>query len=191
MRLGLSRRTGDKTWIELAEGHGEGQPLEIGRGRPVGRQPSHARPEGPESAVDLADPPAWRQGLEEFEPLRGAEQLCRHYSLRVGQDPLGLPRGGHPHGHEVLLVGIRRNRADARRHGDRARLGHQRGGRDLYHHEPARKPWVLGEEGRQPLRQVGIDQALDPPLRDGLKRRERHGEQVKRLGHGLAMEVAA
>ena len=102
-----------------------------------------------------------------------------------------LEAGRHPHGHEVFLVGIGRDGADARRHGEGSGLRHQRRRGDLHHHVAGAKPRIAGQERRQALRKVGIHQPLHPPLGDGLQGRQRHGQDVERLRHRLAMEVAA
>jgi len=111
--------------------------------------------------------------------------------LGVGEDPLGLPCRSHAHRHEVFLIGVGRNRSDAGRHRDGPRLGDQRCRRDLHHHVAAAQAGIVGQKRGETLRQVRVDQPLDPALGDRLKGCERHGQHVQRLRHRLPMEVPA
>ena len=57
--------------------------------------------------------------------------------------------------------------------------------------KPRAESRIGREERREPLRKVGIHQPLDSPFGDGLERRQRDGEEVERLRHRLAVEVAS
>ncbi|HEX6851539.1 MAG TPA: hypothetical protein VF139_09030 [Candidatus Polarisedimenticolaceae bacterium] len=128
------------------------------------------------------------QGAQEVEPLRGGEQLDREHRLDIVHDARGLPGRGHPHRHVVLLGGGGGDRVDGRRVGEDLVLGDQGGGGDVGHHESRVQAWLVGEERRE-VGQVGIEQALDPPLRDRRERTRRDGEVVEGESHRLPVEV--
>ena len=129
--------------------------------------------------------------LQVLEPLRRGQQLDRDDAGRVRENPLGLPRRAHSHGHDVLLVPFRRYRLHARGRRQDPTVGHERRGRDLGRHEPRLHPRIARQEGRQPGGQVGVHDALDPPFGEPGERRQGDPQYVEGEGHGLAVEVAA
>ena len=217
MRLGLRRGTGDKAWSErkipgchtpgkqVAPRRHAGARIELspratarasrsrsGRGRPVGVRGAATAGVSPRSRRYRSPTPRpGLRGLRNSSPCAAQSSSAATTRCALAEDPLRLPGRGHAHGHEVLLIGVGRDRADARRHRDGPRLRHQRGRGDLHHHEAAAEPRIAGEERRQPLGEVGIHQPLHPPLGDRLQGGQGHGEQIQRLRHRLAVEVAA
>ena len=76
-------------------------------------------------------------------------------------------------------------------HGEAAVLGHHRRLRVLADHEAGVDAGVGGQERRQPLRPLGVEQAVGPPLAQGADVGDGDGEEVGHRRDRRAVEVAA
>ncbi len=104
---------------------------------------------------------------------------------------LEFERGQRSHGHVIFAIGRGRDRVHGCRMTQHLVLRHQRGSRDLRHHEPRLKTRLLCEKRWQPTRQTRVHQLLDSPLTDVGKLRHRHRGRVERERDRLAVKVTA
>ena len=161
--------------------------LDVAGERPVVAQPRrqlpHRRARGSSAGSRL-------ERRVELDRLRTCKQLDRHRALRVREHLPRLEAGRVPHRDVILLPRARRDRVDRRRMAEHLVLGDERGGHVLRDHEAAVEAAVGGEEGRQALGEVRVDEALESPLGDVRELGDGHGERVEGEGERLSVEVA-
>ena len=157
---------------------------------PSGRSSRSRGRQRPHVCVSRARAGAGLERREELDGLRRSEQLDRERSLGVGDHLPRLQARGVAHRHVVLLAGARRDRVHRRRMAQRLVLRHERGRHVLRDHEAGVEPAVGGEERRQAVAEVRVDEPLDATLRDVRQLGDRHRERVERERERLAVEVA-
>src|SRR5438445_12210623 len=114
--------------VELALSHPGGYPLDIGGEWPIAGEGRHLLPQ---RGVRASHAMPRLERLQEFEPLRPRHELDRDDAHRVGEDPPRLPGGGHPHGHDILMIPLCRHRLHTRGRGEYPAFGRERRGGDL------------------------------------------------------------
>ncbi len=122
-------------------------------------------------------------------PETPRELDCEH-PLQVLDDRRELSRRDRRHRDVVLLGRGRRDRVDGGGVREHLALRHERGGRDLRHHEPGVHAPFRDEERRQ-VRERRVDELLDPALRDRREVRGRDRRVVEDEPDRRAVEVAS
>src|SRR5260370_202743 len=112
------------------------------------------------------------------------------FFITIPSPPSWTPRPGPARRHTGLLVAPSGPRPPARRGGEPAALRHERRGRDLRRHDPRLEARVPGQERRQPGGEIGVDDALEPPLGQPSERGEPDPDHVEREGDRLPVEIA-
>src|SRR5205085_3329285 len=97
----------------------------------------------------------------------------------------------HAHRDVILLAAVGRQVVHARRVRQHLALVQERDGDDLRDHVARLDARASGEEGRQPLVLVGVDEAVNPSLDDVAEVHERYARVVEGDGERRAVEVAA
>ncbi len=89
----------------------------------------------------------------------------------------------------ILLSGACRDRVDRRRMAERLVLGDERRGHVLRDHEPRVETAIGGQERRQAVAEIRVDETLDATLGDARELGHRHRKSVECEGEGLSVEV--
>ena len=128
---------------------------------------SCSRGESSRTAARVARTPApGSSGAWNSTACAPASSSIASAALAVREHLPRLQPGRVSHRHVILLPGARRDRVDRRGMAEHLVLGDERRGHVLRDHEAAVQPAVGGEERRQPVGQVRVDEPLDAPLGD-------------------------
>ena len=90
----------------------------------------------------------------------------------------------------VFLHGGRRDRVDARRHGESLVLGDEGGLGVVGDHEPRIDAGVVGEESRQSARAGDVQHAVGATLGDRAEVGDGNGEEIEHVAERGTMKIA-